>query len=29
VCPACKGNLGPFIYEIVEFHPHRFGDKWG
>ena len=29
LCPACKGNLGPFIYEIVEFHPHRFGDKWG
>jgi len=28
-CQVCGGNLGPFIYELIEFHPHRFADKWG
>jgi rubredoxin len=29
ICPICQGNLGPFIYQLIEFHPHRFGDRWG
>jgi hypothetical protein len=29
ICPDCKGNLGPFIFELVEFHPHRFGARLG
>lgn len=29
VCPKCGGNLGPFIYRLVELHPHRFGGKRG
>jgi hypothetical protein len=23
LCPICGGNLGPFIYHLVELHPHR------
>jgi hypothetical protein len=26
-CTQCGGNLGPFIYKLVELHPHRFGDR--
>jgi len=29
ICPKCGGILGPFIYQLIEFHPHRFGDRWG
>jgi hypothetical protein len=29
ICPDCGGNLGPFIYQLIEHHPHRFGDHWG
>jgi tRNA(Ile2) C34 agmatinyltransferase TiaS len=28
-CSQCGGNLGPFIYMLIELHPHRFGDEWG
>jgi len=23
LCPRCRGNLGPFIYELIEFNPHK------
>lgn len=29
VCPKCGGTLGPFLYRLVERHPHRFGAKIG
>jgi predicted amidophosphoribosyltransferase len=22
-CPVCKRNLGKFVYQLVELHPHR------
>lgn len=29
ICPKCGGNLGPFLYELIEFNtPHRNGDQW-
>lgn len=28
-CPRCRGNLGPFIYGLIEHNPHKFGDEWG
>jgi hypothetical protein len=21
-CPGCRRNLGEFLYELIEFHPH-------
>jgi hypothetical protein len=29
VCPNCRGNLGPFIYHLIELHPHSPRDRWG
>jgi len=28
VCPKCCGNLGLFLYWLIERHPHRFGNEW-
>lgn len=26
LCPKCGGNLRPFMYHLIELHPHRSDD---